>query len=48
MPARSQFHAVSVLTSGPSVGLDQGLVQQYLRCLAILSTMAQLGKDNAA
>lgn len=43
-----QFHAVSVFTSGPSVGLDHALVQQYLRCLAILSSMAQLGKGSEA
>ncbi|KAK4695134.1 protein EFR3, partial [Phenoliferia sp. Uapishka_3] len=42
----SLFHAVSVFSSGPSVGLDQGIVKQYLRCLSILSSMAQLGADS--
>lgn len=43
-----QFHAVSVLLSGPSVGLDLGLLQQYLRCLSIISSMAQLGSEDNA
>lgn len=33
--------------TGPFVGLSDAQGKQYLRCLALLSAMARLGKDDA-
>lgn len=41
-----QFHAIATFTTGPFLGLNDALGKQYLLCLSLVSSLAQLSSEH--